>query len=403
MIEFEEACELIFENVNQLDADERLIEKTAGYVLAQDVESPINVAPFRNSAKDGFAVKSQWLEACSAENPCIIPIGATVFAGEAVSEGEADLRALKVMTGARVPDEFDTVVPFEDTEYNKKDVKFLRPVISGENVRPPGEDIARNQRLYDKGTRLGRLDIGVLASIGMRSVLIYRKPSVLIIGTGDELIDPGKELTGNSIYDSNTFTLAALVEPYSDRTERVCRVPDTNEALQQVLRSPHDVIVTSGAVSAGERDLIPEVAESCGWQTIFHKVRIKPGKPVYFARRDKQVLFGLPGNPLSTAVTCSIFLIPALKKMAGFRDYRLVPEPAALDPESFRKSGRKLIWPGFIKQKSDGMVVSLSPKKSSAALSALLNTDGLIFQDRPGGETGEVIVRAVYWHQILDF
>jgi molybdopterin molybdotransferase len=161
-----------------------------------------------------------------------------------------------------------------------------------------------------------------------------------------------------------------------------------------------DVIVTSGGVSAGERDLVIEAAEAAGFESILHKVRIKPGKPVYLARRGGQLLLGLPGNPLSTAVTCAVFVLPALKKMAGRRDYLLCPRPARLSPDSIRKSGRMLIWPGTFKYAKGGLVAEFSPKRSSAALSALLGTDGLILQSiAADGESPTIEV--VPWDQIL--
>ena len=403
MIEFDEACKLIFENTNQLGTDQRLIEHTIGWVLAQDVVSPISVAPFRNSAMDGFAVKSEWLTECSKDSPKIIAIGPTSFAGESASRSASDKQTPKVMTGARVPDGFDAVVPFEETEYDENEVQFLRPAVPGRHVRQPGEDIARGQELYTRGAVLGQFDIGILATIGLRSVLTYRKPSIMIIGTGDELTNPGEELTGDRIYDSNTFTILSLVTPFCDQAERVCRVPDKKEKLREALSSQHDVIVTSGGVSAGERDLVVDIAESCGWQRVLHKVRIKPGKPVYFAVRGKQVLFGLPGNPLSAAVTCSVFVIPALKKMGGFANYRLRTKPAVLEQETNLKSKRKLIWPGFIRDEGSRKVARFSPKESSAALTALLGTDGLIIRDATDAGAGDVTVEVIPWSQILGY
>ncbi|MFH1893760.1 MAG: molybdopterin molybdotransferase MoeA [Candidatus Zixiibacteriota bacterium] len=401
VIEFDEACELIFENTSRLGTEERLIESAIGCVLAQDVVSPIDVTPFRNSAMDGFAIKSQWLRECSTDNPREVPISSTLFAGDSAADHVDDRHAVKVMTGTRVPDRFDAVVPFEETDYADDEVRFFKPAVPGQHIREAGEDIACGQKLYTKETKLGQLDIGVLAAIGLRSVMTYRKPSIMIIATGDELTDPGDKLADNRIYDSNTYTILSLVAPYCDRAERISRLPDREKELRHVLLSSHDVIVTSGGVSAGERDLVVDIAESCGWQRVFHKVRIKPGKPVYFAVREKQVLFGLPGNPLSAAVTCSVFLIPALKKMAGLADYRLCPKPAKLVPEAIRKSGRKLIWPGFIREEAGRTVVRFSPKKSSAALTALLGTDGLIIQDATDGGPGEVIVKAIPWSHIL--
>ena len=401
MIEFEKACELIFDNIHPLAAERRLIEDAAGWALAEDIVSPINVAPFRNSAMDGFAVNSLWLKGCSDDNPRVIQLGSTLFAGGPVIDHSTDARVVKVMTGARVPDGFDAVVPFEEAEYNENEVRFSAPVATGQHIRLPGEDIARGQKLFTKGTTLGRLDIGILAASGLRSVLIFRKPSLAIIATGDELTNPGERLVDDRIYDANSFTILSLTTPYCDKIERIHSIPDIKEELHKVLKLPHDVIVTSGGVSAGERDLVVNMAESCGWQRVFHKIRIKPGKPVYFAIRGKQFLFGLPGNTLSTAVTCSIFLIPALKKMAGFTDYKLALKPATLAPGEFRKSNRKLIWPGFIKEDVNSTIASYSPKKSSGALTAILGTDGLIIQDPVETGSQETAVKVIRWRHIF--
>ena len=401
MIEFEDACDLILENTPRLETENRAIEDLTGYVLARDVVSPIDVAPFKNSAMDGFAVKSEWLINCSKDNPVSLPIGATVLAGATGPEAVPDRHAAKIMTGAPVADDCDAVVPFEETTHDGDVVQFTAPAESGQHIRSPGEDIRRGQKLYSEGARMGQLDIGILATIGMRSATVYRKPAVFTVVTGDELIQPGEELTRNHIYDANTFTLIGLMRRFCGTIERISCVPDRRDELTKALDSEHDVIVASGGVSAGERDFVVKTAESCGWKTIFHKVRIKPGKPVYFAIRGQQLLLGLPGNPLSAAVTCSVFVIPALKKMAGRTDSRLRPYPAILAPGEGRKTGRKLIWPGFTREEGGRTVARFSPKKSSAALTALLGTDCLVIQDAPETAPGETAVTYLSWGELL--
>ena len=410
MIEFEQACDDIFAHTQCLGIEDRAIEAAVGYVLAEDITSGISVSPFKNSAMDGFAVRSEWLMECTEDRPLTLSIGSTTFAGDTLSIEAPASRAPeaprvpevpKVMTGAMVPAECDSVVPFEDTDYDDNHVTFRRSIATGAHVRQPGEDITLGQKLFSKGTTLGPLDIGVLATIGRRTVGTYRRPSMLILGTGDELTNPGDDIVEGKIYDSNTFTLQALVSPFCERVERVCGVRDHEEEIARALDSDHDIVVTTGGVSAGERDLVVDMAEAAGWKRVFHKVRIKPGKPIYFATRNQQLLFGLPGNPLSTAVTCSVFLIPALKNMIGLKDYRLRLQPARLAPEAIRKSGRKLIWPGMIRSEAGQIVASFSHKKSSAALTALMGTDGLVFQAATDGECKDVKVEVIPWDHIL--
>jgi molybdopterin molybdotransferase len=401
MIELEEASTLLFENIHTIGIEERRIEEAVGCALAEDIASSIDVSPFRNSAMDGFAVTSSWLADCSNENPLSLPYSRTIFAGDSVVPADAGEEPVKVMTGARVPDGYDAVVPIEDAEYDGKTVRFFNPVAPGRHVREAGEDISRGQLLFKRGSVLSRLDIGILATIGLPSVQTYRKPSLVVIGTGNELVDPGETLPEGKIYDSNSYTIAALASPYCGEVECIHRVPDRQEELRKVLASQHDVIVTTGGVSVGDRDYVVEMAESSGWRRIFHTVHIKPGKPVYFAVRGKQVLLGLPGNALSSTVTCCLFLIPALKKMSGFAQYRLQRDSVFLTPEEFRKCKRLLIWPGSIHEENGRKLARYSPKTSSAALTALKDTHGLIIQNCKKPESEDARVDFISWSQIL--
>ncbi len=403
MISFDKASQLIFEAVEELGPTTSKIEDAVGHALYEDIVSPLNVAPFRNSAMDGFAVRSEWLTGCSDDNPITLPIENTIFAGDAETKPPRHQHVTKVMTGAPVPKGYDTVVKFEDTSYDDRTAVFTKPAQAGENIRLPGEDITQGQLLFRKRHVVQALDIGILASIGLSEVSVFRKPKVLAASTGNELVPPGEPLGAGKIYNSNGYTIAALIRPFSSAVDQSPILSDDDASLQAALSSDHNVIVTSGGVSAGERDNVIKAAESCGWTTIFHKIRIKPGKPVYFAHKGKQLLFGVPGNPLSTAVTCCVFVIPALKKMAGYRQYELCPAPARLSSQSARKGGRTLIWPGMIRQNGSDTVAEFSPKTSSAALSAVLDTDGLIFQDAPRDSTSPTVkVEVVRWQQIFE-
>lgn len=399
MIEFERASELILQRAESIGTAPCPIEAAAGFVLAEEVRARTSMAPFRNSAMDGFAVRADWLDQCNALNPVTLPYDDTVFAGNAEAANRG--RPVKVMTGALVPDGLDAVVPFEHTQYTDSEVTFTGVVACGSNIRPPGEDFQQNQILMSAGQVIRPTDIGVLAAAGVQTVTVWRRPTVRIVGTGDELVPPGKELERGQTFDINTYTLSGLITPWANRVIRVGCVPDLEGALAQQLDSPERVIVTSGGVSAGERDLIVGTAESCGWETVFHKVRIKPGKPVYFAVRGDQLLFGLPGNPLSAAVTCAIFVVPALKKMAGRPDYALKFEAGRLAPGEARRSGRKVFWPGRFTETPNGVQAAYSPKRSSAAISALLNTDGLIVQSSTDGDDEPTEIHVIRWESIL--
>jgi molybdopterin molybdotransferase len=404
MISFDEAIKHIFDNTEILGKSLQQLENAAGYVLHDDIISSIDVVSFRNSAMDGFAIKKEWLKNCSGTNKITLSYSNTIFAGDQPGDTGSKNKAVKIMTGAPVPEPYDTVVIFEDTVYDDKKVTFNKPVDEDRNnIREPGEDIRTGQKLFGAEYKLRPLDIGIIAGIGMEKISVYRKPDVLIVSTGSELVNPGEPLKSGQIYNSNMYTVGSIVGKHCNSIETKAAVADDLNLLTRIFESKHDVIITTGGVSAGEKDYIKEAAESAGWKTIFHKIRIKPGKPVYFARKGKQLLFGLPGNPLSTAVTCSIFAVPALKKMSGYKNYQLNLKPARLGKSSPRKSGRMVIWPGMFSKDENGIIAEISYKKSSAALSALLGSDGLIFQSIvDNNENSTPTYKIITWHDLLN-
>ncbi|MCK5126074.1 MAG: molybdopterin molybdotransferase MoeA [candidate division Zixibacteria bacterium] len=402
MITYKEAINAIIETVPSPIETEVSIEDAAGYVASREIISAVDVVNYKNSAMDGFAVKSDWFSNCSKTNPVTFSYTHTVFAGDSPGNIFQEQTPAKIMTGAPVPDGYDSVVKFEDTKYDDVSVTFFRPVKLNANVRFPGEDIQKGRKLFMAGHRFSKLDIGILAGIGLPKVHVFQKPTLRIATTGNEIVSPGKKLGFGQLYNSNLYTLMAFLRHLSRETNTSTQVSDSTQALEELFKGNEDVIITSGGVSAGERDFVVKTAEAHGWETVFHKIKIKPGKPVYFARRGRQLLFGLPGNPLSIAVTCAIFVIPALRKLIGREDYNIQTNPATLEPANVRKSGRYLIWPGKVEKNSEVPEVSFSHTKSSACLTALMNSDGLIFQPALKNPPDSALkVHFAYWDDIL--
>lgn len=397
MIELPEAQRLILDAVGLLEAHELPIEEAADHLAAADIISSSSVAPFRNSAMDGFAVAAQKI----THFPAILDITDTVFAGNQPPTDLDQTKAVKIMTGAPIPDAYDTVIKFEDTTYDSKRVTIHDPITAGQNVRQPGEDIAVGETIIKKGRLIRFLDIGILASTGLRRVSVTGQPRILILSTGDELARAGEPLKFGQIYDSNSYTIDALTRNFRSSVEKRVAVADDLESLKEELSSDHEVIISTGGVSMGEKDLLPALAEQIGWQPLLHKVAIKPGKPIFVATKPGQILFGLPGNPLSAAVTCAIMVLPALKKMVGCERYLPNLVEATLDRPAPVKSGRTLVWPGHIRSREGRTEVKLAGKRSSAALSALLDSDGLIYISKAGPEASQQ-VRAVKWQQLLN-
>lgn len=393
---FTETVTIISDSIKELDRIQITLEKAANYILSEDIISSIDVVPYRNSAMDGFAIAYDDIMSI----PFTLPIKAILYAGDSVIYTYEKKTALKIMTGAPIPEGYDTVVRVEDTTYDNSKVTFNEQISKSQNVRFPGEDIKVGELIYKSGQTINPLHIGVLASLGLNKVPVFRKPNVLILSTGNELVQPGRPLKFGQLYNSNSYTLRSMLAPFCESITVDSIVLDEPTEVCEALSQNYDIIIASGGVSVGDKDLIPKMAEQSGWIKKLHKVSIKPGKPLFFAQKDKQYLFGLPGNPLSTAVTCACFVIPAIKKMIGSTDYLLQTSPAVLSNDSNLKSRRTLIWPGKIYSKNGILTASLATKKTSSALSALLETDGLIFQHNADDQVSSIEVAT--WQRILN-
>ena len=396
MKSYSEAVEIISQAIQKSKVIKIPIEQSANYILAENITSSVDVAPYRNSAMDGFAVAYADIK----QVPFSLPINAITYAGDSDLYRYKPHTALKIMTGAPVPEGYDTVIQVEHTTFTDTEVTFEKEIKKHQNVRQPGEDIKKNDILLQAGQKINPLYIGILASIGLAEVTVNKKPSVLVLSTGNELVEPGNSLQFGQLYNSNSYTVRSMLAPFCESIAVDSIVLDERESVVAALSQDYDIIITSGGVSAGDKDFIPEIAEQCGWVKKLHKAAIKPGKPIFFAQRKNQYLFGLPGNPLSTAVTCACFVIPALKKMIGVKEYTLPTTVASLSKDSIMKSGRTLIWPGKIFLEEGNLVSSFANKKSSAALSALLQTDGLIFQYTSEDKPPKIEVS--YWNEILN-
>ena len=285
-------------------------------VLAEDVHSPINVPPYANSAMDGYAVRSADLPA-SRDAPLQL-IGTswagTPFAGE-VGAGQC----VRIMTGAKMPVGADTVIMQEQVTREDDAVTIVSDHARGENVRLPGDDIKQGSVVLAAGKRLTPADLGVVASLGIGELNVYRPLKVAFFSTGDELRPVGEPLSEGQIYDSNRYTLHGMLKRVGVEFVDLGIVPDQREAVEQAFEAASrqgDVVITSGGVSVGEADFVKDTLEKLGLVG-FWKIAMKPGKPLAFGRIHDAVFFGLPGNPVSVMATFYQLVQPALRKMGG--------------------------------------------------------------------------------------
>ena len=327
----EEARDVALAGVTRLAAETVLLDSCAGRVLVGDVTSGVDVPPFRRATMDGYAVRAEDTFGASAYSPLPLAIVGESLPGTVPAAGLENGSALRIMTGAPVPDDADAVLRAEDATERAGTVEVRAPVAVGKNVSRIGEDIEIGDRVLADGRRLLPQDVGLLASIGHSPVEVVRRPAVRVIVSGDELLAPGATPQGTSIVDSNSPMLAALVKRDGGDAE-VVRVRDDRDAMYAALGSPGaDVIVTAGAASVGTEDRVPLLVAELG-ELLVHGVAMRPSSPTGVGRIAGAPVLILPGNPVSCLVAYDFFAGPVIRRMAGLPEdwpYRSLLMPLA--------------------------------------------------------------------------
>ncbi|MEO8295873.1 MAG: gephyrin-like molybdotransferase Glp [Gemmatimonadota bacterium] len=293
-----------------------------GTVLAEAVASPLDIPPHTNSAMDGYAARGVDVAGASAEHPARLTVVEHIAAGGFPVKMIAPGECARIFTGAPLPEGADTVIRQEDTDYGREVVTITRDRDVGVNWRKAGEDLKKGEIALDERTELGAAELGVLASMAVAHPLVYRRPRVGILASGDEIVDLDQSeaiLSGRKIATSNTYTLNALVEESGGQPVNLGIAGDTVPSMREHLERSRDcdLLVTTGGISVGDHDVLRLVLEQMGTEFKFWKLRMRPGAPVGFGLLDGMPWIGLPGNPVSTMVTFELFVRPAIRKMSG--------------------------------------------------------------------------------------
>jgi molybdopterin molybdotransferase len=312
LLSLEEAQSRILARVTPLESERVPLESAAGRIAAEDTRATVDLPPFPSSAMDGFAVRA-------ADSPGRLPVVARIAAGVPAGRSLRAGEAMAIATGGVVPDGADSVVPIERVVEGDNEVEIPQPVDEGDNVRPRGGDVAAGDVVVAAGTRLGAPQIGALAAAGVGAVACGRRPRVAVLATGTELRRPGEALGPGEVYEANGVLLAAAFVSAGAEVEQLPAVADDEashrSALERGLEA--DVFVTSGGVSVGPHDLVRGILSELGVEEVFWGVAVKPGKPLAFGARGKTLVFGLPGNPVSSLVGAEVFVRPALLALQG--------------------------------------------------------------------------------------
>jgi molybdopterin molybdotransferase len=371
----------VLERATPLDSEELPIAQAAGRVVAEDARAVVDLPPFPSSAMDGFAVRSE-------DTPGRLPVVARIAAGvptpRALERGEA----MGIATGGVVPDGADAVIPIEYVVANDNEVEISDPVDRGDNIRPRGGDVGSGDVVVSRGTRLGPAQIGALAASGLERVTCARQPKVAVLTTGTELRSPGQQLGPGEVYEANGVLLATSLASAGALVDLLPAVaddePSHRAALERGLGA--DVLVTSGGVSVGPHDLVRRVLSQLGVEEVFWGVAVKPGKPLAFGTRGRTLVFGLPGNPVSTLVGAELFVSPALLALQGASE----PGPVFLNGRLATSVRRSEHRDQFVRarrrESDDGLLLEPVSGQDSHMIVRAAAADALVLAPRGAGE-----------------
>ncbi|MDA0740002.1 MAG: molybdopterin molybdotransferase MoeA [Nitrospirae bacterium] len=376
-----DAQKIVLDASSTLGCEKVSLLESLGRVLGEDIIAPRDNPPWNNSAMDGFAVRWEDIKkdheiTRPAELKIIEDLAAGAVATKSVGPGEA----IRIMTGAPVPDGADTVVRVEFTEPSETTVRIFQPEPQGMNIRPKGEDVKEGECIIPKGTQLGPGEIGMLAILAKSFVLVHQRPRVAILSTGDELADLDEKFDENKIVNSNSYGIAAGVQEAGGIPVLLGIARDTPESLKEKIAQGLgcDIIVLSGGVSMGDYDFTKAVFAELGADMHFWKLAIRPGQPLAFGKIQGKLAFGLPGNPVSSMVTFEQLVRVAMMKLGGHRHlYRQTVE--AVFKEKFSKQpDRRHFLRGILAHEDGQLTVKTTGPQGSGILTSMVKANGLI-------------------------
>ncbi|MGH1503120.1 MAG: molybdopterin molybdotransferase MoeA [Acidimicrobiales bacterium] len=394
MIPLEDAQARVAASIAPLDPVVVPIGEAAGRILAEAVTAQAPIPPFDNTAMDGFAVRAADTAGATETAPVRLPIVATIPAGAIAPRPLEAGEAMRIMTGAPIPDGADAVVMVELTRADGDEVDVGAEVPVGNHIRPIGDDLPADAVVYEPGELLTAAHLGVLASVGRATVAVHRRPRVGVFSTGDELVPPGQPLGPGQIHDSNRYSLLQLVAEAGAEPVDLGLLPDDEEAIEAALRSaietpdgaPVDALVTSGGVSMGDFDFVKAILQRLG-DLNWMQVAIRPAKPLAFGTLLGVPIFGLPGNPVSSMVSFELFAGPAIRTMLGHREPQRRAQWAIAD-ETFgrRPDGKTHFVRVVARAESDGALhVRSAGGQGSHQLSAMARANALAVLDDGSG------------------
>jgi molybdopterin molybdotransferase len=373
LLTLEEAQERVLELARPLPAEVVAIAEASGRVSAEDVRARVDLPPFASSAMDGFALRA-------SDAPGTLRVVGESAAGQPFGSGVGPGCAVVISTGAVVPEETDSVVPIENVVQHDNTVEVAQSVEPGAHVRPRGGDVGTGQVVVRAGVRLTPARLAAAGASGVAELRCARRPSVAVLATGSELVDPGEALRPGQIYETNGLMLSSALTAEGADVLLEPPVADDRQALREALERglAADVLVTSGGVSVGPHDLVRRIEAELGVEEVFWRVAVKPGKPVSFAVRGGSLVFGLPGNPVSSLVASELFVKPALRAFQGAADPLPRLEVGRLASALRRNDARDAFVRARTRVDPDGVVLEPLSGQESHMIARAAAADALV-------------------------
>jgi molybdopterin molybdotransferase len=384
LLSIAEAQQLVLERAGPLPAENVPLEGAARRVLAEPARAEIDLPPFPSSAMDGYAVRGD-------ETPGRLRIEARIAAGNPATAALESGQAMGIATGGVVPDGADAVIPIEYVVEHGNEIEIGSAVDRGDNVRPRGGDIRAGEVVVEAGSVLTPARLGALAAAGIQQVRCARRPRAAVLPTGTELRRPGEPLAAGEIYEANGLILSAQLEAAGAVVELMPAVGDDEAAHRGALEHAldADVVVTSGGVSVGPHDLVRRVEAELGVEEVFWRVSVKPGKPIAFGVRERTLVFGLPGNPVSALVGFMLFVEPAIRALQGVPDPLPRFDRGRLVAARRRNSERDELVRARLRRSEDGPLLEPLTGQESHMIARSAAADALVFVPRGEGELGD--------------
>jgi len=403
MLDVENALALTLALVQRLEPIEVALSGCLGKVLAEEVRADTDMPAFHRARVDGYALRAMDVQKAPAVLEVIEEIPAGGMPPRSVGRGQA----AKIMTGAPLPEGADTVQWLEKTRPRSDGkVEILEPLGPGENIGYRGEEVKHGDVVLPAGQYVAPAQVGVLAMFGTARVKVYRAPRIALLSTGDELVEVDQQPTGAQIRDTNTHALGVAVKAMGAEAISLGIARDNPVELREKIRSAlsADLVLISGGASVGEYDLVKGTLRELGAVVHYDRVAIKPGKPTIFATHGSTVIFGLPGNPVSSLTIFEVLVRPVIRKMMGFQRLHNPTVRAALGQPLPHKPGRQSYHPAWIESQGDGLIVTPLPSRGSSDLVAYSKSNSLLIVPKEAsrleaGVTVEVLLRDEFFQR----